>query len=272
MKIRLIYLFFVCLIRGVAMGQNMPDSVMPPDIKEMVATGAHTPYMEKMDQLLKTVPWDKSPHEVKRIDPNFKEKYLQDSEFDYGRKEGGNSFWTSLKKSILKLLRGLFGLSPNVSPDFFPILLKVLSGLVILVVIYFAVRIYLSHKGKWFLEKKNDTLDIDVHDVAQLIQSADFASLIAEAEKENDTRLSIRYYYLWLLKKLKDGGVIEWLPDKTNSNYLYEIKNAEVKNQFSHLSYLYEYIWYGEFSINDREYQEAKTTFGNFLRKEVRRG
>jgi len=71
---------------------------------------------------------------------------------------------------------------------------------------------------------------------------------------------------------LKDGGVIEWLPDKTNSNYLYEIKNAEVKNQFSHLSYLYEYIWYGEFSINDREYQEAKTTFGNFLRKEVRRG
>ncbi|MBP1617720.1 MAG: hypothetical protein H6Q14_1547 [Bacteroidetes bacterium] len=272
MRIRLIYLFFVCLVHGVAVGENMQDSVVPANIKEIMATGVHTPYLEKMDQLLKAVPSDASCRDVKGVDPTFKKKYLQDSEFDYGRKEGGGSFWKSLKKTIEKFLRGLFGLSPDISPNFLPILMKILSGLVILVVIYFGVRIYLNHKGKWFLENKNNTLEIDVHDMEQLIQLADFASLIAGAEKESNTRLSIRYYYLWLLKKLKDGSIIEWLPDKTNSDYLYEIKNADVKNQFSHLSYLYEYIWYGEFSINDREYQEAKAAFENFLRKEVRRG
>lgn len=272
MRIRLTYLFLVCLIHCAALGQHISDSIVPSSVKEAIAAGKKDPYLDKMGQLLRTVPRDGSPLEVKRIDPNFKKKYLQEREFDYGPKSGGDSFWKALKMSIQKMLRTLFGLSPNVSPDFGSVVMKVLSGLVILVVVFFAVRIYLNHKGGWFLEKKNDALDVDVHDVEQLIQSADFVLLIAGAEKDNNTRLSIRYYYLWLLKKLKDSGAVEWLPDKTNSDYLYEIKNKEVKNQFSQLSYLYEYIWYGEFSINDLEYQEAKASFLNFLRKEVRHG
>jgi hypothetical protein len=272
MKTKLIYLLLALLVQGAVLGGNMPDSVVPPQIKDAIAIGKDTPYLKGMRQMMETVPADKAHRDVKRIAPDFRNKYLQDDEFNYERKEDGVSFWKSFKNAILKLLRGLLGLSPSVSPNFVPILMKVLSGLILLVVIYFAVRIFLNHQGKWFLEKKNDSLDVNALDVEQLIQSGDFAILIADAEKDNNTRLSIRYYYLWLLKKLKDSGSIQWLPDKTNSDYLYEIKNEKLKNQFSHLSYLYEYIWYGQFAINDNEYQEAKIAFDNFLGKGVRRG
>ncbi len=269
MKNRILYIFFFCLSWSNLFAQDT-DSVSDGRIsaEEYMIDQS---YIKQLDQFVKTVPSDTLQRDVIQVDSAFKEKYIHDSDFQYSN-EKRNSFLTSIKNAIKKFFRTLFGLAPDVSPDIISVVIKIVSFLIISVAIFFAIRIFFRHSGNWFMEKKNNNLEIDVNDVEQLIKLADFRSMIADAEAKGDTRLSIRLYYLWFLKSLKDKDVIEWLPDKTNSDYLYEIKNPALKKQFSHLSYLYEYIWYGEFSINDSEYQEAKKTFDSYLRKEANRG
>lgn len=271
MKNKLIYIFVFCLWHVHLAAQQHPDSIVKevPTVSSQIQDNL---YFKRLGTLIEKTPKDSSGTNIKLLNVRFQEKYLEDKEFDYGRQAAEYSFGKTLKAAIYKLLRSIFGLGPQISPDFITLFVRILSGIVILVVLFFAVRIYLHHKGKWLTEKTNQAIEIDVDDVEQLIQFADFEYLISDAEKMNNTRLSIRYYYLWLLKILKERNIIEWLPDKTNSDYIAEIKSREKRSQFQHLSYLYEYIWYGEFSINDHEYHTAKTAFQQFLGKGGSRG
>jgi hypothetical protein len=55
--------------------------------------------------------------------------------------------------------------------------------------------------------------------------------------------------------------MIVWDIEKTNSDYLYEIKEESQKEEFAYLSYLYNYIWYGEFELDEATFLKAKTAF-----------
>jgi hypothetical protein len=67
------------------------------------------------------------------------------------------------------------------------------------------------------------------------------------------------------LKKLSERNIIEWHVDKTNTDYLYEIQSKELKDNFQYLSYLYNYIWYGEFEMNDTTFNQAQKAFEKTL-------
>ena len=64
---------------------------------------------------------------------------------------------------------------------------------------------------------------------------------------------------------MSEKSIIDWNPEKTNSDYLYEIKNDSLKTDFQYASYLYNYIWYGEFEINDTNFLSIKKTFETTL-------
>ena len=57
----------------------------------------------------------------------------------------------------------------------------------------------------------------------------------------------------------------EFEDDKTNADYLNEIESQKFSKGFAYTSYLYNYIWYGEFPLNTEQYSTAKSNFQNFL-------
>ncbi len=229
---------------------------------------------EAMKKLLKEVPTDTSTQQiVADNDTTFRYKYLDDKEFDYYRRSGSTSVWDTIMNALERILRKILGYAPDSPfPNYTNLVVKILSAIVIIIVLYFIVRLTVNHKGSWFFAEKNKELPLDIYDVENLIKSADFENLISETEARGDTRLSIRLYYLWLLKLLKYKEIIQWLPDKTNSEYLNEIQDQAIREDFAYLSYLYEYIWYGEFLVSDTDYQKAKKYFINFLNKEAKHG
>ena len=101
--------------------------------------------------------------------------------------------------------------------------------------------------------------------VEENIHTIDFKEIIQQSKSNKEYRLTIRYYYLWLLKSLSDKEIIEWDIEKTNSDYLYEIKNSAIKSQFEYVSYLYNYIWYGEFELDEVTFIKAKKAFDNLI-------
>jgi len=267
----LFWTFQTMLVAQVA--SNKLQKYLPKLASDSILSGTKEDRIVQMKKLFQTVPGDTASKKAVSLDPDFKEKYLSDQDFNYNREEGTKSFLDRLLEKIGLLLNKLFGIGklskyPNLTLTAF----KILCGLVLLVALYFVIRLMMNHKGKWFFSKKNEATPIDLQNTEQLIQSADFEQLISGIEKHGDTRQIIRLYYLWLLKDMKDNELIVWLPEKTNSDYLSELKEEYLRKKFSYLSYLYNYIWYGEFSIGDEDYITAKRAFLNYLKGERQHG
>ena len=74
----------------------------------------------------------------------------------------------------------------------------------------------------------------------------------------------MRLLYLKCLKHLSDSGLIEWEIDKTNSTYIDEIKNQQQQASFRRLTLQFEYVWYGEFTIDRQVYNAIDSSFRDF--------
>lgn len=213
------------------------------------------------DSLLQIVPQDTARVAEKSFDAGFREKYTG-RDFDYENGGGGRSLMQKLRDWFNNLLRHLLG--TNRLHDFNKagnIFMTILYAIIFLTVVYVITRLVMNHRGRWFFEKRNQTVSVNLENVEEHIHEADFESMIRQTEQQGNTRQSIRLYYLWVLKTFSDKGLIEWHAQKTNADYVREIAGDERKNEFRYLSYLYNYIWYGEFSINDEEFVRARHTF-----------
>ena len=162
----------------------------------------------------------------------------------------------------LVLLRKMFSFSdPQTSLNVAVTLLRIIGIAVIVLVIYLIVKAIINKEGQWIFGRNSDKKRIDHSEIEKNLHRIDFEKLIQGTLETGEMRLSIRYYYLWLLKSMAEKNWIVWDIEKTNSDYLYELKNQSQKDEFAYLSYLYNYIWYGEFDLDEGTFAKAKTAF-----------
>jgi hypothetical protein len=100
-----------------------------------------------------------------------------------------------------------------------------------------------------------------------ITSESDFERLIRLAIQSGNYRLAVRYQYLQTLHKLAAKNLIELAADKTNNNYVREITNKNYQNDFAALTLNYEYVWYGEFAIEENIYRRLETGFSQFNSK-----
>jgi hypothetical protein len=197
---------------------------------------------------------------------NFKKKYT-DEAFVYEEKTKEKNAWDRFKEWLAGIVQNIFNFSSeHTSMNVVVFILKTLAVLVVGFVIYLIAKAILNKEGQWIFGKNSNKKVIYDTEIEKQLFVTDFEKLIQETLASGQTRLSIRYYYLWLLKKLSEKNVIEWDIEKTNSDYLYEIKNETQKENFAYLSYLYNYIWYGEFDLDNITFEKAKTAFEKTIR------
>ncbi len=196
---------------------------------------------------------------------NLKDKY-QGEEFVYEYTIENSGWWSRFKQWLSDLFKSIFDIETQKEADNITgILLKIGGVIIFLLVIYFIFKAVMNDEGSWVFGKSSDKNIIPVTDIEQNLSITDFGKLTKEAENNNEYRLAVRYYYLWLLKKLTLAEIIEYDVEKTNSDYQNEITITKIKDDFSYTSYLYNYIWYGEFDVNQKQYDKAKNAFTNFL-------
>lgn len=222
------------------------------------------------DSIINVIPGDTSLLGTMRyFDGYLAERYASDDALNYERNIN-KSFFQRLKEMISAWIRKLFGI-PDVSSinNLSDKILDIVLVVIFLVALYIVVRLFMNHRGRWFFEKKNKTVAVTLSNVEEHIHEANFEALLSEAEQQGDTRQSVRLLYLWVLRSYTDNNIIRWNPDKTNIDYFSEIKDKILQEQFRYLSYLYNYIWYGGFSINDSEYRKAREIFLRHIKTEL---
>ncbi|MNH45572.1 hypothetical protein D3C79_1080560 [compost metagenome] len=58
--------------------------------------------------------------------------------------------------------------------------------------------------------------------------------------------------------------MINWQPEKTNQTYIDEIEDLERKQEFKILTLRFEYVRYGDFSIDKEVFNVLKGSFERF--------
>lgn len=196
---------------------------------------------------------------------NLKEKY-SDDHFIYERTVENSGWWTRFKQWLSDKFRSLFNIkNAGQASKITDLAIKIGGVLLFVLVLYFIFRAIVNKEGTWVFGKSSDKSIIPVTDIETNIHETDFKKLITEAEENSNYRLAIRYYYLWLLKKLSAAEIIHYDVEKTNNDYKNEIEAAQIKKEFAYTSYLYNYIWYGEFNVDDEQFKKAKQAFSTFL-------
>ena len=216
--------------------------------------------------LLNKIKIDTSNINKRVFDKNFKSKY-KSQDFVYEFKPKELNAWDRFKEWLSNVFKDIFNLNSNeASMNAVGIFLKTLAVILIIFVIYLITKAILNKEGTWIFGKNSDKKIVDYTDIEKNINQVDFEYLIKKTIQSGDNRLTIRYYYLWLLKNMAAKELIVWDIEKTNSDYIYEIKNQKTKENFEYASYLYNYIWYGEFELDQSTFDRTKTVFENILK------
>ena len=95
-------------------------------------------------------------------------------------------------------------------------------------------------------------------------QDINYIKLIDDAVQSQRYSDAVRYYYLNILRELSSKNIIKWAISKTNFDYFDEIKDNELRYSFRKISYIFDYIEYGEFSIDLQGFNKVKKSFEDF--------
>ena len=111
---------------------------------------------------------------------------------------------------------------------------------------------------------KTSTVEIPYSESVENIHEISFEEEIEKAIANRNFRLAVRLLYLNCLKKLSDAGAIQWKADKTNLAYLHEIQNPEQQQKFGLLTRQFEYVWYGDFKVDQENFIQIRNSFQQF--------
>ncbi len=209
------------------------------------------------------IQYDKTTISPLALDENKIREYQSDDAFNYVEALPEDNWWTRLKQWINDIwssfLRWILG--GDQATGFWAVLIRLLPYLLIAGLIALIVWIFLKIDSGNLLLEKQALGKATLSDDEELIQHEDIQSLIDKALASGNYRLAIRFYYLFVLQKLSTKEYIEWQVQKTNHEYIYEIKDNHIRMQFQKVTDLYDYIWYGNFEVDETAFAKAQTTF-----------
>jgi hypothetical protein len=135
----------------------------------------------------------------------------------------------------------------------------------ILIALFFIFIIYrIVVKNKLFLfysSKKVRGIDDEEEED---IRDENIDDKINKAVKERDYRNAIRYYYIKGLQLLNNRGLIRYHAQATNHEYVYQLSQNPVAGDFRFLTQVYDFVWYGEFAVNDEQFIRLQSDFKRF--------
>jgi|GEM_PF-2228168 len=89
--------------------------------------------------------------------------------------------------------------------------------------------------------------------------------LLAEAIANGNYKLATRYYYLLMILQYKQQGLIKWKKDKTNNQYLRELRNNPKYADIKAGTHLFERFWYGDIEPDGAMFVQVETIFNRIL-------
>ncbi len=135
----------------------------------------------------------------------------------------------------------------------------ILVGLVLIFIIY-----QLFFKNPIPANKK---LEAMVHEELPIEKPiSELEKLLSKYIQEGNYREAVRIYFIFIIKELREKGWIHWEKKKTNTAYLFELRNRKQYPSFSQVTLIFEIIWYGDRMIDEEQFRLIRPQFEELLK------
>lgn len=198
-----------------------------------------------------------------KFDKTKIESYRSQKDFDYINSIEQDNWWTRFKKWVSAKYNQFINwlLGDYKANSILSFIIAALPFLLLLLLLGLIAWLFsrLNPGGKVLQEPKKSTVFLSEEE--ELVKSEDLPALMKEAIKNAQFRLAVRYYYLNELRKLDELNIISYEYQKTNRDYYNEIDNEKIRQHFSEITKLYEFIWYGSFQVSEKDFRLAEKGF-----------
>lgn len=130
---------------------------------------------------------------------------------------------------------------------------------------FLVVRVILNSAKSSLLPKNKDKQRREIETPEEEMTINQWWQKFKTAKNNDDFRECIRILYQITLLKLAENEWITPQSEKTNMEYVSEIKKGEVAQAFTRLTHIHEYSWYGNSTIRAAEYSNFEPQFINFI-------
>ncbi|MFN9392419.1 MAG: DUF4129 domain-containing protein [Flavobacteriales bacterium] len=100
--------------------------------------------------------------------------------------------------------------------------------------------------------------------IDETFQESDMDRMLRLAIDASDLKTAVRILYLRLLRQLHDQSWISWKKDKTNRDFLLEMRGHPGYRTFKNLTLTYEIVWYGDTEIRMEEFDGLNQLFTEY--------
>jgi hypothetical protein len=196
----------------------------------------------------------------RKFDEAQLEKFRNDKDFDYRDKEP-----TKAKETInwlKKWLNDLFKIDLGTKTN--DVIYDIITVVLIVGALAALIWTLTSVQYRWIFSGKGAKASLVFTIEEENIHEISFTREIAAAEAAGNFRKAVRLHYLEMLKALSDHSLIAWEIQKTNHDYARELRNTAYADDFSELTYWFDYIWYGEMPVDAGLYAKIREKFRKF--------
>ncbi len=167
--------------------------------------------------------------------------------------------WELLKDWIESLLKKYgFDHEPQTVQTFTEIVVWVFVGVALLITSVFLFRN--KHFVRLF-RRSDPRSDEAIEFLSYTGSNSNLEAELQQAEQEANYPLALRFLYIRCLRILEDAMLIDYKKDKTNSEYLHELRLKTQYPYVEQLTYWFERVHYGEYQIDEQSYSACKALF-----------
>lgn len=145
----------------------------------------------------------------------------------------------------------------EIPQSFWQLVLFLLIFAAIILIVYFLLRNLNPNSSI--------TQEFDDYWNPEVVTKSELELRLEAALQREDFREAVRVYFTMILQELIRFNAIKWKREKTNHQYLQEVKSPTLKSDFRRTVRLFEIVWYGEYAIDAARYKEIEPVFVQFL-------
>ena len=209
------------------------------------------------------VKYDTERLEVQKISEEDLNEFRNDPKFDYEVIESNPTWWDDFKTWVgnlfLRFFEWIFGVEEAAGA--LAVFLRILPYILLALLLYLLIRFFINVNSSAPANSNSKSPYVALSEEEHIIKNEDIQVLIQEALNDKNYRLAVRYYYLYILQLMSEQELIDWQLQKTNHDYENEIDKPDLKKAFTKITHLYDYVWYGDFDIDELQYQKAEVIF-----------
>jgi hypothetical protein len=104
----------------------------------------------------------------------------------------------------------------------------------------------------------------ELQDLENNLVETDIDKFLRLALESKNYKLAVRLLYLGVLQNLHEAELIIWKKEKTNRDYLSEMRQHRAYSELRELTLAFDIVWYGDTEIPESTYHQLSQAFKSF--------